>query len=329
MTDHKTDEEIVKSEEIISPEATAVIVKKTKIFKRKVEPENSEYVTFSLSGINTPVAILLSAVILSIGVGLGLYFGLRSQTPTTMQNQTVPPTVTTGDPYVATAFPEATVKVGSGAFKGTRAVGKVTIVEFSDFMCIFCRQFITGVDARSGTDTGLSAYEQIVANYINPGKVALTYRQLPIQGHDPAATELALASECVRQDAGDVAFFKFHDYVFAQFTGLTNTANTQKLELIRSKLEDAVVQSGANKAKVMSCFDQKATQSVLIADLQDVTALTAIIQSYLQTNGLSGIGTPGFVIGKLQSDGTVKGRFIGGAYPYQAFKNVIDEQLTK
>jgi len=323
-------EEKRKNESEVSKSAgvTKVATAKKILRKKKFVESEGDYVTFNMSGLSTPIAIIISAIILAVGVGLGLYFGLKSQTPATSANTTVTPTIA-GDPYAAAAFPEATISVGNGAIKGTKATGKLVIVEFSDFMCIFCRQFVTGIDARTGTDTGLGSYEQILNDYVNTGKAALMYRHLPIQSHEPAATQLALASECVRQQGGDTAFYKFHDYVFAQFSALTNPAVTNQLELVRAKLEDAIAQTGVDKTKVLTCFDQKSTQNVLAADLAEINKLTPQIQSYLTSNGLGGIGTPAFVIGKLQADGTVKGKFIGGAYPYQAFKNVIEEQLNK
>ena len=40
-------------------------------------------------------------------------------------------------------------------------------------------------------------------------------------------------------------------------------------------------------------------------------------------------GTPGFVIGVLKDDGTVEGKRVDGAYPYDTFKTILDEMLAK
>src|SRR3989344_3394454 len=51
---------------------------------------------------------------------------------------------------------------------------KVTIIEFSDYQCPFCRKF--------WTDT----LPQIKKNYIDTGKVKLVYRDYPLDFHEMA-----------------------------------------------------------------------------------------------------------------------------------------------
>ncbi|MEF9475845.1 MAG: DsbA family protein, partial [Candidatus Mariimomonas ferrooxydans] len=74
----------------------------------------------------------------------------------------------------------------------------VTIIEFSDFQCPFCR--------RSYTDT----LPQIKANYVDTGKVKLVYRDFPLSFH-PAAQPAAEAFECAEEQGKE---WELHDKLF-------------------------------------------------------------------------------------------------------------------
>lgn len=76
---------------------------------------------------------------------------------------------------------------------------KVTIVEFSDFQCPFCKQFFT--------DT----LSQLTKEYIDTGKVKLYYRQFPLTSIHPNAQIAAEAAECANEQG---KFWEFHDILF-------------------------------------------------------------------------------------------------------------------
>ena len=80
----------------------------------------------------------------------------------------------------------------------------VTIVEFSDFECPFCRRH------------ALTVHPELMSRYVETGQVRIVYRDLPLPqlGH-ARAIPTAIAAECVRQQSGDEAYFAFHDAVFA------------------------------------------------------------------------------------------------------------------
>lgn len=77
---------------------------------------------------------------------------------------------------------------------------KVTIIEFSDFECPFCRRFFT--------DT----FPQIKKDYIDAGKVVMYYRHYPLPFH-PLAQPFAVASECANEQG---KFWEFHDKIFKE-----------------------------------------------------------------------------------------------------------------
>lgn len=317
----KTEEKVVK-EQMASSEK---MVKKPEVAK-KVMSEKDEYITINFSGLSKgltmPVAIIISALILAIGIGSGIYFGLRAQgtsTTTTGTNTTATPTGT-GDPLALSNFPEATVTIGNSAVKGELKPGKVVMVEFSDLMCVFCRQFTAGYDVQTGQKLG-SAYAQVVSEYIDKGQVAMVYRHFPLPIHEPAATKASLMAECVRQVSGDGKFYSFVDQFFEQLDKITKST-ASGLEMDQSIVESIISNIGSDKSKVLSCYNAKSTQNAINADVADAQALSTKLVS---EGKIQGLGTPSFVIGKLQSDGkTVVGRLVPGAYPFQAFQTVIE-----
>lgn len=76
----------------------------------------------------------------------------------------------------------------------------VTIVEFSDFQCPFCRSFYS------------NTHPQIVKNYIDTGKVKFVYRDYPLAFHS-AARLSAMAAECANEQG---KFWQYHDTVFEE-----------------------------------------------------------------------------------------------------------------
>ena len=83
-----------------------------------------------------------------------------------------------------------------------KADAPVTMVEFSDYECPFCKRHFQ------------DAHKRLVENYVNTGKLKIVFRDLPLSFHDPKATEEAVVANCAREQGGDDAYFKFHDAIF-------------------------------------------------------------------------------------------------------------------
>ena len=74
----------------------------------------------------------------------------------------------------------------------------ITLVEFSDYQCPYCRRWHAEV------------YEPLLAEY--PGKIRFVYRHLPLDSIHPDAIPAAEASMCAgEQDA----FWQFHEKLFS------------------------------------------------------------------------------------------------------------------
>lgn len=83
----------------------------------------------------------------------------------------------------------------------------VTIIEFSDYECPFCKRHF------------LQTFPSLKTNYIDTGKVKLVFRDfIAVPSHNPAATTEAVAAQCVKDQKGDEAYFKFHDEIYSKTT---------------------------------------------------------------------------------------------------------------
>ncbi len=90
----------------------------------------------------------------------------------------------------------AALERGPGPVKG-EAGAPLTIVEFSDFQCSFCRRF--------WRDT----LPRIEERYIRTGKVRFVYRHLAVLG--PLSVQAAEAAECAHAQG---KFWPYHDRLF-------------------------------------------------------------------------------------------------------------------
>ncbi len=172
----------------------------------------------------------------------------------------------------------------------------VTIIEFSDYQCPFCRKFWT------------ETLPSIKAEYIDTGKVKFVYRDFPLESIHPAATPAAEAANCVREQGGDEAYYEMHDKIFQEgnvldggdpITGpVRGTAQFGATEL-KNWAQDIGYDIG-------SCLDSGKYKSEVQKDLADAQAA-------------GGKGTPYFII---------NGKPLSGAQPFNAFKQVIDAELA-
>ena len=248
-----------------------------------------------------PAVILLGAIIISgsifyntqqfitfgakglVGTAQLNNIGQQAPNPLIQQAQTPPP----DSGPVAVALDDDPVLGDKNA--------PVTLVEFSDYECPFCKRYFT------------ETFPEIKKNYIDTGKVKLVYRDYPLPFHDPLATTEAMAANCSREQEGDMVYFKYHDEIFKR-----TKSNGQGL--IKEDLYKIAKDLNLNDSKFRTCLDSEKYKDEVIKD----AAAGA-------TFGVS--GTPTMFIGKSNSDGKINGVRVVGAQPYAAFKTVIDQQL--
>jgi protein-disulfide isomerase len=123
---------------------------------------------------------------------------------------------------------------GPGPAKGN-SDAPVTIVEFSDFQCSFCKKFWR------------ETLPRIEEKYIHTGKVRFVYRHLAILG--PSSVQAAIASECAHEQG---KFWPYHDRLFASSGPFSfNTGNlkrhAEKLCLDTAKFNSCLDTEGARE----------------------------------------------------------------------------------
>ncbi len=240
--------------------------------------------------LTTPVAVLLGSFIVSFAILVS--GGVIKLNGVSTQAQ---PQATAAAPAQAPQLPTAPtsskVSVSDNPMLGSKDA-KVTLIEFSDYECPFCKRHFDEV------------YPLIKKDYIDTGKVKLVYRNYPLPFHDPMATYEAQAALCAREQGGDVTYFKIHDEMFKRTTSNGNGLTKEKIRQIATDL-------GLNADSVISCADANKYKEKVAKDISD--------------GGAAGVsGTPSFFVGKSDPSGTITGQLIVGAQPYTVFQSTID-----
>lgn len=139
----------------------------------------------------------------------------------------------------------------------------VTIVEYSDFQCPYCRRMSPVVEE---TMTGRLAKD-----------VRWVYKHFPLRIH-PWAEPAAIASECARQVGGNEAFWKLHDLYFAE-------QETFSVENHRARVMAWARKAGLAPARFERCLDGPAAQQKVRADLAEGQAIGVDSTPTLVING--------------------------------------------
>ena len=167
---------------------------------------------------------------------------------------------------------------------------KVVLIEYSDYQCPFCSRF--------GKDT----YPLLETEYIKTGKIKYVFRDLPLDFHKQAF-KAAEAAHCAGVQG---RFWEMHDRLFS---------NQQALAV--EELPKHAEALGLDATKFQQCLDSGRFATDIRKDITDANTI-----------GIS--GTPTFLIGTLNKDGTVQvARKLVGAKPYADFKAAIDDALAK
>ena len=165
----------------------------------------------------------------------------------------------------------------------------VTIIEFGDYQCPFCRGF--------WKDT----FPRLKKEYIDTGKVRFVFRDFPQQGHAQAIAA-AMAAECA-DDQG--RYWPFHDKVFRE-----QDRRGQPDEVVEFRTADLkrwATEVGLEAAPFNECFDTGRYKDEVMKDYEDAA-------------GLGMKGTPVFF---------VNGRALLGAHPFATFQKVIEAELSR
>jgi protein-disulfide isomerase len=152
-----------------------------------------------------------------------------------------------------------------------KADAPVTVVEFTDYQCPYCRRFYQ------------TTYPQLKKKYVDTGQVRWIVRNLPL-GFHADAVPAAMAAHC----AGDQGkYWEMRDTLFS------NSAN-----LGREALDGYGASLGLDAAAFASCLDSGSHKEQIDTDAAEA-------------NRVRITGTPTFVIGRTEDDAVNGRRVVG------------------
>jgi protein-disulfide isomerase len=159
----------------------------------------------------------------------------------------------------------------------------VTMVEYTDYQCPYCRQF------------HLTVFNELKKNFIDTGKVRFYSRDLPLDSLHPNAIRAAQAGRC----AADQGQF----WTMRSVMG----ANPDKLDM--DHLAGFATDLKLDTFAFRNCVESEKYKNAVETDVLEATRIGAQ-------------ATPSFVIGKSTSEG-VDGELMIGALPYPSFEQKL------
>jgi len=127
------------------------------------------------------------------------------------------------------------------------ASAPVTVVEYSDFACSFCKR------------AHFLLKEELYKHY-KPSQVRLIYKHYPLTTH-PWAFEAAMAAECMSRQRPD-AFFKMADYYFGNQEQINE-------ENVKGKTQDQLKALGLKTAPFEACMEDNVLKEKISAQKKE------------------------------------------------------------
>lgn len=226
-----------------------------------------------------PAAIIIAGALIAIGIFFGSSRGSSGTIPDGADQPNILDLIKNVAPISNTDHIQGDAKA------------LVTVIEFSDLECPFCKTFH-------------QTMQSLMDEYGSDGKIRWVYRHFPLVGLHPKATKEAEAAECAGELGGNEIFWKYITKVF-EITPSNDGLDSAELPKIAVSL-------GLDKAKFETCLASGKHIARIEAQSQDA-----------QNSG--GNGTPFTIII------TAKGDYIpvGGAVPLAEMKQKIDAALKK
>ncbi len=137
-------------------------------------------------------------------------------------------------------------------------------------------------------------FPSIKKNYIDTGKVKFVYRDFPLKGHD-FAIGASEAADCALEQNKD-KYWEYADKLF-------NNQNALDLNSLKQYAKDL----GLNESRFNECLDAEKYRPELVNDANDGIKYGVTATPYFFVNGVA----------------------VDGAYPYNVFESVIEQELAK
>ena len=168
---------------------------------------------------------------------------------------------------------------------------EISLIEYSDFECPYCKSFHTRV-------------KPVVETY--GGRVNWVYRHFPLNFHNPGAQKQAEASECANELGGNEAFWKYADAIYER-----TKSNGKGFPI--NKLVPLAKEIGLDETEFQSCLNSG--------------RYTELVQEDLAEGSRIGItGTPGNI---LLNNETGEVTVLKGAVSTKVLKANISRMLEK
>ncbi len=171
--------------------------------------------------------LVLCTIGFFILLGITLHKGGDYSTTYGDQANGAAPSPSAAAPSGAQPTTKAPAAVGADEHLYGNKNAKVTLVEYSDLQCPFCKSFFPTA-------------EQLVDS--SNGQVRLVYRHFPLDSIHQFAQQAAQTAECVTSLGGNTAFWKFATVIFGNQESLS-----------ASMLLDTAAKVGVNRAAVDAC----------------------------------------------------------------------------
>jgi len=231
------------------------------------------------------INVLTAAGLLTLGMGIGSGSTFLLQ-QWTSASQPIANSRAEREPRTSAAVITELLLTGE-PFMGSRNA-PLTIVEFSDFECRYCRLF----------------HEQVLPSlkrdYIDTGLVRFIHKDLPLPFHRQAKPAAAAARCAAEQNRyWDLYSALFDQQICLECRGVVEIAEDINLDTSR----------------LQACMQHDTTKALITANLSEA-----------QLHNIR--ATPTFVIGPSRSDGKHQGDIIEGAVPWPQFKALIDQRLN-
>lgn len=150
------------------------------------------------------------------------------------------------------------------------ASAKITIVEFGDFDCAYCKEFYETV------------YKKLMKEYVETGKAKYIFVNFPLTSVHPRAQKAAEAAECA-YDQGK--FWEYHDIIYENWD-----PEAEKDALSDEDLKRYAEEVGLNMNEFNDCFENGKKMLAVQEDYQEAIKLgvTAAPSFYIDGSLIGG-----------------------------------------
>ncbi|MDP3763618.1 MAG: DsbA family protein [bacterium] len=250
-------------------EALAVEVDETEVGGNKIKVDKTK--------LFLPISILIAAVLIS---GSLIYNSNSSKSVAGSAKNA-------GQAAIGNEQPSGPVNVSADddAYLGNKNA-PVTLIEFSDFQCPFCRKFYR------------ETLPQIKKEYIDTGKARLVYRDFPLSFH-PGATPAAEGTECAREQG---KFWEMHDVIFDE----QEKQGSGTIQFTADDVKKWAAKIGLNTSKFNQCLDSGKYKKEVEKDITDGSAAGVTGTPAVFINGRLVVGAQPFAAFKVIIDEELK-----------------------